>query len=184
WQPNEYDNIKNTLLIFFACSYLIVKYTSKKLLYLICFVCVLPSLKEWFEVYPLATQAEVNLAAELQAQMADDHVAVIDNRHNHFIPMFTTIQVLAWWDYYNWTFGLANKPEMALRYNALMHPSEFSYHKPLLLIVRDEGSYSGWEMEGRYRGLGPMYSFNQLDLRSLPYFKKEAGYTIFKKWAR
>jgi hypothetical protein len=184
WQFNEYDNIKNTLLIFFVCSCLIAKYTSKKMLYLICFVCILPSIKEWFEIYPLATQAEVNLAAELQEQISKDHIAVIDNRHNHFIPMFTTIPTLVWWDYYNWTLGLASKPETSLRYMALMHPASFTYHKALLLIVRDESSYSSWEMQGRYKGLGPMYSFNQLELQSMPYFRKEAGYTIFKRWAR
>ncbi len=182
WQFNEYDNIKNTLLIFFICSYLISQYTSKKLLYAICFICILPSIKEWFEVFPMTTVREIALAEDLQANIPKDSIVLIDNRHNHFIPMFTTLQPLAWWDYYTWTLGLANKPEIGARYNGLLKPSDFSYPKEILMVVRDEGSYSGYEIEGRYKPMGAMFSFDQLDLKNLPFFRKDAGYTIYRRW--
>ena len=184
WQFNEYDNIKNTLLIFFICSCLISKFTSKKLLYVICAVCILPSFKEWFEVFPLTTVREVALAADLQENIPKDSVVLIDNRHNHFIPMFTTIQPIAWWDYYNWTLGLASRPETAIRLNGLMKPSNFSYSKNVLMVVRDESSYSGYETEGRFKPMGASFSFDQLDLKNLPFFRKEAGYTIYRRWGK
>jgi hypothetical protein len=182
WQFNEYDNIKNTLLIFFLCSCLISQFTKKNLLYAICFICILPSAKEWFEIYPMTTTRELILAADLQENIPKDTIVIVDNRHNHFIPMFTTLQPLSWWDYYNWTLGLAARPEVGIRYNALLKPSQFTYPKNILMVVRDESSYSPYETEGRFKPMGTNISFDQLDLKNLPFFRKEAGYTIYRRW--
>ncbi|WP_413585651.1 hypothetical protein [Bdellovibrio sp. HCB274] len=183
WQINEYDNIKNTLLMMFLCSSLVVQLLpAKKLLIPICLVCIVPSLKEWTEIYPISSRIEMDIAERLQNDTPKDYVAIIDSRHNHFIPMFTTIPVMAWWDFYSWTLGLQSKPETILRFEALQLPQATAFTKPLLFVVRNDGSYSPYEVEGRFKDLTGRYlQFNQEALVKLAPYQRYPGYTIYRK---
>jgi hypothetical protein len=183
WQINEYDNIKNTLIMMFLCAILIVEFfPSKKVLAIFCFIAVLPSLKEWTEIYPLTNREEMALADKLQLEIPKNNVAIIDSRHNHFIPMFTSIPVMAWWDFYSWTLGLRNNRETIFRLEMLRHPRSMSFPKPLLIISRDDGSYSDYETEGRFKDLTGLYlQFAKTAFIDIPVFEKAAGYTIYRK---
>ncbi|WP_413576213.1 hypothetical protein ACLVWU_17665 [Bdellovibrio sp. HCB290] len=186
WQINEYDNIKNTLLMMFLCSIMIVELLPfRKLLPVICLICVIPSLKEWTEIYPITSQTEMAIAERIQADTPKDYVAIIDSRHNHLVPMFTTVPVMAWWDFYSWTLGLNSKPETIFRFEALQLPQKAVYTKPLLLVARQDGSYSQHEIEGRFKDLtGSYLQFNQDFLGNLAPFEQFPGYTIFRKLPR
>ncbi|WP_413292301.1 hypothetical protein ACLSU7_12935 [Bdellovibrio sp. HCB185ZH] len=184
WQINEYDNIKNTLIMMFLCTVLIVEFFPfKKWLPVFCIICALPSLKEWTEIYPLATREEMALADKLQAETPKNYVAIIDSRHNHPVPMFTSIPVMAWWDFYSWTLGLRNNRETIFRMEMLRKPRDLTFKKPLLVISRDDGSYSDYETSGRFKDLTGVYlQFDKSELKDLPVFDEGAGYKVYRKF--
>ncbi|MEK2689233.1 hypothetical protein [Bdellovibrio sp. GT3] len=185
WQINEYDNIKNTLLMMFLCAVILVEVLpSKKLLAVICVICILPSLKEWTEIYPISSRIEMDIAERIQKTTPKDYVAIIDSRHNHLVPMFTTVPVMAWWDFYSWTLGLNTKPETLFRFEALRIPQKTSYSKPLLYVARLDGGYSPFEVAGRFKDLTGVYlQFDANALKNLAPYEQFPGYTIYRKLA-
>lgn len=181
WQINEYDNVKNTVLLSFLCAFLVGKYSSKIVLYAVVVISLIPSLPEWMEMFPLTTKSELELAQFIQNELPPNAITIIDNRHNHFLPMFTTLKTLAWYDYYNWTYGLANKEQNTLRIQALTSPMGFSYHKSVYYIVRNDGSYSDYELSQRFKGLGAKLSFNRVELGQKRPLLESHGYSIYLK---
>lgn len=179
WQINEYDNVKNTLLIMFLCSVLLVKYTPRTILAFVFILSLIPSLKEWTELFPLATRSEIELAEALRSQIPEEAVTVIDNRHNHFVPMFTGLKVLAWYDYYNWTYGIDKKPESLARRAALLGPLGVRNKEKMYYVVRTDGSYSDYELSERFRGLGEFLSFNRIELSQISPLLIQDAYSIF-----